>query len=348
MESQKKRQSVVVLIHFLVWSLVGFVFIPYPPYNLGVKPPTEFWIIQIVHLVLLVGFFYYNLLLAVPVYLLKHRSIRFGAAVAANIVFIVGVNALLERALRLPFPLSSRMGPYPPQPSVVNIYILTTTLLILGISTSIAVIQRWQKESQARQSLEKDQIKSELVLLKSQINPHFFFNTLNNIYSLTFIDIVKSRESLHKLSRMMRYLLYEAHDTVPLSKEINFVRDYVELMRIRLQSGTTVVVEEPDTPGEQAIYPMLLIPFVENAFKHGVSSSASGRIYIRASLASRKFYFEVKNSIVSRVGLSSEQDGGIGLSNTRRRLELLYQGRYQLNVVEVPGKTYSVSLELNL
>jgi sensor histidine kinase YesM len=238
--------------------------------------------------------------------------------------------------------------PYPPHSPVVNIYMLTTTLLVLGISTSVAVVQQWQKESQARQLLEQDQMKSELVMLKSQINPHFFFNTLNNIYSLTFIDVVLSRESLHKLSRMMRYLLYETHDTVPLSKEVDFVRDYVELMRIRLQKNTTLVVEGPEMFSEYAIYPMLLIPFVENAFKHGVSTKTCGRIHIRSSLVSRKFRFEVKNSIVSKVGLSAEADGGIGLSNTRRRLELLYKGRYHLDILEVPGSTFVVSLELDL
>jgi LytS/YehU family sensor histidine kinase len=221
-------------------------------------------------------------------------------------------------------------------------------LLVLGISTSVAVIQQWQKETQARQSLEQVQMKSELALLKTQINPHFFFNTLNNIYSLSFIDITRCREFLHKLSRMMRYLLYEAHDTVPLSKEINFVQDYVELMRIRLQEGTTVVVEAPDIASEQPIYPMLLIPFVENAFKHGVSTMVCGNIHIRSTLVDRKFLFEVRNSIVSKNGLSGDPDGGIGLSNTRRRLELLYKDRYNLDITKDTGTEYCVSLELNL
>ena len=326
---------------------MGFVFILYPPHNFGVRPPREFWIIQIVHLVLLVGVFYYNSLVAVPQYLLKHRSVRFAMTAAVNVVFIVGMNDFLEHALGLPGLIGGHM-PYPPHSPVVNIYMLTTTLLVLGISTSVAVVQQWQKESQARQLLEQDQMKSELVMLKSQINPHFFFNTLNNIYSLTFIDVVLSRESLHKLSRMMRYLLYETHDTVPLSKEVDFVRDYVELMRIRLQKNTTLVVEGPEMFSEYAIYPMLLIPFVENAFKHGVSTKTCGRIHIRSSLVSRKFRFEVKNSIVSKVGLSAEADGGIGLSNTRRRLELLYKGRYHLDILEVPGSTFVVSLELDL
>lgn len=347
MEIRSRRHYIVLLVHILLWSLVGFVFILYPPHNFGVRPPREFWIIQIVHLVLLVGVFYYNALVAVPEYLLRHRSVRFAVTATANVVLIVGMNDFLEHALGLPALIGGHM-PYPPHSPVVNIYMLTTTLLVLGISTSVAVVQQWHKDSEARQSLEQDQMKSELVLLKSQINPHFFFNTLNNIYSLTFIDVVRSRESLHKLSRMMRYLLYETHDTVPLSKEINFVRDYVELMRIRLQKNTTVMVEEPDIMSEHAIYPMLLIPFVENAFKHGVSTKTCGRIHIRSSLVSRKFRFEVRNSIVSKIGLSGDSDGGIGLSNTRRRLELLYKGRYHLDILEVPGSTFFVSLELHL
>jgi sensor histidine kinase YesM len=147
---------------------------------------------------------------------------------------------------------------------------------------------------------------------------------------------------------MMRYLLYEAHETVPLSKEINFVRDYVELMRIRLQEATTVVLEEPDVVSEDPIYPMLLIPFVENAFKHGVSTMSPGMIHIRSTLVNRRFRFEVRNMIVSKNGLYADMDGGIGLSNTRRRLELLYKGKYDLNIMEAPGSTYCVALELHL
>ncbi|TDW97188.1 sensor histidine kinase [Dinghuibacter silviterrae] len=348
MEIRNKRQYVVLLIHILVWSLLGFVLLLYPPHNFGVKLPPEFWIVQSVHLLLLVIFFYYNALVAVPEYLLRQKGVRFTVSVTLNVVFIVVVNTFLDRTLHLQALLSRQLGIKLVDRSVVNIYMLTTTLLVLGISTSVAVIQQWQKENQARQSLEQAQMKSEMTLLKGQINPHFFFNTLNNIYSLTFIDIVQSRESLHKLSRMMRYLLYEAHDTVPLSKEVNFVRDYVELMRIRLQEGTTVVVEEPGIVSDDPIYPMLLIPFVENAFKHGVSTMVPGRIHIRSTLIDRTFRFEVRNCIVSKNGLSADLDGGIGLSNTRRRLELLYKDRYRLNIVEEPETTYTVCLELNL
>jgi sensor histidine kinase YesM len=348
MESRNKRQYIVLLIHILVWSLLGFALLLYPPHNFGVELPREFWIIQSVHLLLLVALFYYNSLVAVPRYLLKNRPIHFAVSVALNLFFILLVNIFLERSFKFSLFLNRRLGVTLPDEPVVNIYILTTALLVLGISTSVAVIQQWQKDNQTRQSLEQAQMKSELSSLKSQINPHFFFNTLNNIYSLTYIDIVKSRESLHKLSRMMRYLLYEAHETVPLSKEINFVRDYVELMRIRLQEATTVVLEEPDMVSEDPIYPMLLIPFVENAFKHGVSTMSPGMIHIRSTLVNRRFRFEVRNMIVSKNGLYADMDGGIGLSNTRRRLELLYKGKYDLNIMEAPGSTYCVALELHL
>jgi two-component system LytT family sensor kinase len=225
--------------------------------------------------------------------------------------------------------------------------LLLTACLLVGFSTSISITRIWQKDLLRSQQLVQKQLDSELSFLKAQIHPHFFFNTLNNIYSLTFIDVESSRASLHKLSRMMRYLLYETeNDRTSLQREIDFVKDYIELMQLRVNKHTTVEFEEPLIVTEKAIAPMILLPFVENAFKHGVHSVKESRILIKIRQDSDLLVLEVENTLFPRREQGID-DGGIGLSNTRRRLELIYAKQYRLHCGPDNDK-YSVHLELEL
>jgi two-component system LytT family sensor kinase len=225
--------------------------------------------------------------------------------------------------------------------------LLLTASLLVGLSTSISITQLWQKDLLQRQQLVQKQLDSELSFLKAQIHPHFFFNTLNNIYSLTFIDIESSRASLHKLSRMMRYLLYETqNDRTSLKREIDFVKDYIELMQLRVNGHTTVKFEEPRVITEKSIAPMILLPFVENAFKHGVHSVKESRILVKIRQDCNLLTLEVENTFFGQREQEID-DGGIGLSNTKRRLELIYADQYRLHYGPDQGK-YSVHLELQL
>ena len=225
--------------------------------------------------------------------------------------------------------------------------LLLTACLLIGFSTSISITRIWQKDLLKSQQLVQKQLDSELSFLKAQIHPHFFFNTLNNIYALTFIDIESSRASLHKLSRMMRYLLYETQsDRTSLQREIDFVKDYIELMQLRVNGHTTVKFEGPLIIAEKAIAPMILLPFVENAFKHGIHSIKESRILVKILQDNDLLILEVENTLFPRREQGID-DGGIGLSNTRRRLDLIYAERYRLNYGPDKDK-YSVRLELEL
>lgn len=225
--------------------------------------------------------------------------------------------------------------------------LLLTSCLLVGFSTSISITRMWQKDLLKSQQLVQKQLDSELSFLKAQIHPHFFFNTLNNIYSLTFIDVESSRASLHKLSRMMRYLLYETqNDRTSLQREIDFVKDYIELMQLRVNKHTTVEFEEPRDITEKAIAPMILLPFVENAFKHGIHSVEKSRILVKIRQVSDLLILEVDNTLFPNREQAID-DGGIGLSNTRRRLELIYAKQYRLTCGPDKDK-YSVHLELEL
>ena len=347
MVNNRFSQYIVVLIHTLIWILLAFVFLFYPPLNFGIQLPRPFWIVQTTHLVLLVVLFYVNSMKMVPRYLVKGKLASFAIWASLAVLVLILVNKLLENYYELPRLFDEALG-IKKKHEVINVYALVTTLLVMGISTSTALIQHFQKEKQSRQAFEQQQTSTELSLLKSQIHPHFYFNTLNNIYALTFVDNTSARESLLKLSRMMRYLLYENHELVSLTREISFIKDYIELMRMRLLENTRVEVVEPAEVIDYPIYPMLLVTFIENAFKHGVSSTAEGVIRIRYYQEKSHFFFEVENTIFRMIREPGAQSNGIGLANTRRRLDLLYPDKYSLTVTEKEAKKYYILLEMEL
>lgn len=337
-----------ILVHVLLWALLGFVLITYTPLTWGVTLPGEFWIKQIFHYAVLVTLFYVNTQVITPRLLLKHNTLAF---IIVNLVIILVtmlVNRWVNEWLHLPELIDKVLGIHKRHNGDIDVFMLLTILLVLGISTSITAIQSRQKDLLAHQQLQQQQVSSELSFLKAQIHPHFFFNTLNNIYSLTFIDIEASRQALHKLSWMMRYLLYETqNDTTLLSNEIRFAKDYIELMRLRLNKNITLHFEEPAELNDTTIAPMLLLPFIENAFKHGISTKEQGHISIVITQHGMHLTVHIENNVFEKTNEQID-DGGIGLTNTRRRLNLLYENRYQLNTYLTPENIYRVHLEIDL
>jgi LytS/YehU family sensor histidine kinase len=224
-------------------------------------------------------------------------------------------------------------------------------LLTIGISTSVSSVQKWQKDENLRRELDQQRINTELSFLKAQINPHFFFNTLNNIYALTNLDIKKSQEALLKLSRMMRYVLYENQkDQTLLSKEINFIKDYIELMKMRLSEKVKLDIQISELKEDLVIAPMLLLPFLENSFKHGISSQYESTILIKLEVMGDTLFFETKNHIFPIHPESPEaRENGIGLVNTQRRLALLYPEKHRLKFgKDQSNEEYCVNLTINL
>ena len=224
------------------------------------------------------------------------------------------------------------------------------TALVLGIGTSVAVIQKWQKDKQKREELEKEKVTSELSFLKAQINPHFFFNTLNNIYALTSVDAELAGKAIHQLSRMMRYLLDDTQQGhTMLSQEIAFVKDYISLMQLRVTDAVKINVDTPPNLLDMPLAPMIFLPFVENAFKHGVSATQPSHINIIILQKGKALDLTVKNSIIKDNSVSLDTNSGIGLVNTKRRLDLLYPGKYKLDINEMNADNeYTVHLILDL
>jgi two-component system LytT family sensor kinase len=196
--------------------------------------------------------------------------------------------------------------------------------------------------------METQKLSAELSLLKQQINPHFFFNTLNSIYSLASRKSEKTPEAIIKLSELMRYIIYESDkEFVPLRKELDYINNYVQLQRLRIKDEVEVIFITEGEFNEIMIEPMLLLPFIENAFKHGIDYSQSCEILISISVSVSKLKMIVENPLIKKQQISVEESSGKGLVNSRKRLELLYPGAHEL-VISDGNDRFRVELTLNL
>ena len=216
-------------------------------------------------------------------------------------------------------------------------------------SALVAIAGYANRKEQEMAALRSEKLEAELKFLKSQINPHFLFNALNNIYTLTVIHSDQAPENLLKLSGMLRYMLYECKaDRVPLSKEIEYLHHYIDLHLLKDSRGMNVEVNLDTTRPNIQIAPMLLIPFVENAFKHSqVENLDKGWIKINLLTTDEYLLFDVSNS-VQELSFTKDKSGGIGLSNVQRQLELLYPGKHELKIDSQKPAVFSIYLKLFL
>jgi hypothetical protein len=207
------------------------------------------------------------------------------------------------------------------------------SLLVVGFNAAIKIAVKWQREEQKNKELEKEKLQTELAFLRNQVSPHFFMNTLNNIHALIDVNTENAKESIIKLSKLMRYLLYDSEQgKTSLKKEIEFIQNYVDLMKLRFSSKVKVELSFPENIPEIEIPPMLFTSLVENAFKHGVSYQNDSFIVIYLRLQSEKLIFRIKNSVNSNA--ENIEKGGLGLKNMHKRLELIYGQRFELDKTE--------------
>ncbi|MFN0213717.1 MAG: sensor histidine kinase [Saprospiraceae bacterium] len=206
----------------------------------------------------------------------------------------------------------------------------------LGIG--YALVRHTLQEEKGRQEQQQERLKSELSFLRSQISPHFIFNILNSI-----VYLIRSKSALAEpvtlqLSALMRYMLYESGDAqIPLEKEIGYLNDYIELQKIRFGEDVKINLDVKGSPASYVIEPMLMIPFVENAFKHGVGFIPSPEINVSVTITGKQLFFVVRNKITSDSTEDKDSYSGIGLQNVRRRLELLYPNSHGLEIEELEG-----------
>ena len=290
-----------------------------------------------------ISLFYLNYLVLIPQFLNKKR---YGVYAAAAVIVLVlyGFGKYGTALLFKPYVLMH-------SPHMIGFrdvffkHHYFTSLLFLFLSAVLKFTIDWFLNERIQRDLENQRLSAELAFLKSQINPHFLFNSLNSIYSLAYQRSETTPEAILKLSEIMRYMLYECNDNkVDLAKELQYLQNYIDLQKIRFADKAYIDFKVDGKIENQQIVPLLLIAFIENGFKHGVANNPVTpiRLLIDVHEAHLHFYMQNKKHTNNR-----DASGGIGLSNVKRRLDLLYPGKYNLEVKDETD-TYTVELSLVL
>ena len=220
-------------------------------------------------------------------------------------------------------------------------------LLLMGMNLGVKLYFKSQEDTKLLTQIDKHNLERQLEYLKYQVNPHFFMNTLNNIHALVDIDPERAKTTIVELSKMMRYILYEGNNRlIPLPREVQFLSNYVQLMRLRYTDKVSIRMSAPSNLPDVMIPPLLLIMFVENAFKHGISYRTESFVYITVDVKDDRLKFVCSNS-KQHLTVKEKKGGGMGLVNVRRRLDLLFQDTYTLKIEDRENE-YNVSLDLPL
>lgn len=301
-------------------------------------------------LALMVVAFYINYLVIIPRFFFSKKRVYFFIILFFFTFLLLTISQFLYNYFQLENlspnnipgesvpPRRSRFGLHP---KLIDNFFLF--LIVLGFSSGMAIIQHLRKNESKQKEIEKARVDSELAFLKNQISPHFFFNALNNIYGLIAIDSDKAQQAVEKLSGLMRYLIYDSNiDTIELQKEFDFTSKYIELMQQRLSAKIKLNVNIPPKIQEGQIPPLLFIPFIENAFKHGISYRENSFISIQLKTDNNNVVFDCKNSVPVK-NEQKDTKGGVGIANIRKRLELIYGDLFKLDISTV-DREYHVQL----
>lgn len=337
MEFAKGKKRMEFAIQLIAWAIIlsAPIFLR-PPVDVPARATTFF---MIVPSLFLAAFYFGNYYLFIPQILFRKRIVAYVLVVFACTVTIVFIPELMEK-------FSS--GYFPSVPSAIReLGRLSSTvffLLTLVISSSIAVIKElfvtWDKNQRA----EAEKVEAELASLRLQVNPHFLFNTLYNIYYLSANKSDKAPVAILKLSDMMRFIMTDSQEKhIPLQKEIEYIQQYIDLQKMRISEKTSVRFEIIGDSTSRQIAPLILFPFVENAFKYGVSSHEETTIYIGLLVSDAMIQFEVTNQkfqSVDEVGRNN-----IGLKNVTNRLQLIYPN---LHILEIGNEKKRFNVHLRI
>jgi two-component system, LytTR family, sensor kinase len=326
-------------LHALFWIGTGLFFFPFFIPILG----TANALLKIsANLLIFISLAYSNMLYLIPRFFEKRKYLTY----SAFIILLVIISAILLIFIDSHFTFQPD---YPQKIKVYKgfpIYNLLTTMIIAIISTNYKLSQRTADFQTLKQQFQNQQLKAELDLLKAQINPHFLFNTLNNIYTLAYLKSEQAPNMIGKLSELMRYMLYEGKEhKVLLNKEIDFLKNYITLYKLKNEEADVIfeVIEETS----QTIYiePLLFIPLVENCFKYCDLSGENSFIHINLEVQDNQIIFQTSNTIDLQKDRVKNL-GGIGLANLTQRLNLLYANKHFLEINQENG-IFRVKLKIN-
>lgn len=335
-----------IVLHIFFWmAYVGFFFVQ----NTLFATSEGYALASLSSLCLTVfvdiGAAYFTVYYLLPKFLFTRKYFQFGILFVLSAALAIVIQRVLMYYISYPFFYPEylvtlnefwRINPFN---TFFNIY------TVVGLFTSIKLLKYWYLNQQIKTELENKNRISELAMLRSQLNPHFLFNTLNNIDSLIMSNPEKASDSIMKLSDIMRFIVYDLTESIPLTKEIDYLKSYISLQKLRLKNPDFVKIKFDGECQSKSIAPMLFIPFVENAFKHGLKNVASPGIEIHLCCLENSINFEVINQFNDKIDLNKDKTPGIGLINTKRRLELLYPDMHEF-VIEKNNGVYSSKLTI--
>ncbi|MEA4950410.1 MAG: histidine kinase [Petrimonas sp.] len=345
-KNSARKTYAVVIVHILLWSMIIVA-----PYFFIDRERIFRWDLFIRSLPDTLGLllvFYVNYFVLIKQFLFKGKTKEF---IFYNLLLIIAAATLMHFGndlLRLinPEHVPRRGGHrFKPSPWLFIIRNLTTLVTMVGLSVALRMTFRWFEVENERKELEKAKSEAELQNMKNQISPHFLLNTLNNIYALIEFNPSKARQAVLDLSKLLRHILYDNDKPlVPLQQEVDFIKNYVDLMRIRLADNVTLSTQlSVKTDSETPIAPLIFISLIENAFKHGISGDKPSFIDISLSeMPDGKVKFISRNSHYPK-SEADKSGSGIGLELVKKRLEMVYPGRYQWDF-EIANNTYSTTL----
>ncbi|SFH29834.1 sensor histidine kinase [Pedobacter insulae] len=323
-----------VIVNLLFWLFI-LALIVLRILNSSIKATWfELWVTFGYYGIINVSLFYINSLILIPDIIKKRQKswlylfLIFGL-VAVAVVIKTGI-AVLYPDIVLQYTDRAGKLQYTEYSHYIGQTFFTSGFFVVT-SSLLKFATDWFSNERVQRNLESQKKDMELQFLKSQLNPHFLFNSLNNIYSLAYQKSDKTADAILKLSEIMRYMIYESNDSwVALSKEVEYVQSYIELQKLRFKDGAAVELTLNGEIDAQHIVPLILISFVENAFKHGVANDPQDPIRINIIANQKILHFSITNK---KSKTNKDAMGGVGLNNVERRLQLLYPDRYKLNIV---------------
>jgi uncharacterized protein YpmS len=339
-----KTKRLAIAVHVLVWVLL--LVIPYVSTDqifssLDPESDTKYLLLCFVLSAVLLIIFYFNYFLLIPRYLLTKKYWRY--CLFLLLAIVIAFLLLSTTFLLSDFNPETLARKHPASEKIIPVIIINAlSLWLLAIVSSIL----WTVYNRLKQT-ESEKLSAQIASLKSQINPHFLFNTLNNIYATAIDDSPKAADMVDKLSEMMRYTMKDIQqDFVLLEDEINYISNFIELQKIRLDRSVRLEYHSLENIPPLKIAPMLLIPFIENAFKHGVNSEQKSRIKVEITMNNNEIQLKVLNNKVN-VQRDISERSGLGIENTKHRLNLIYPSK-NLLVINDSEKEFFVSLYINL
>lgn len=336
------KKSWVIFWHIFFWavSISFFIYIAYIDTALSTR---SILMIFLGYGAINISLFYLNFLWLIPRFLDRNQYRRYALVTALAVIAYAFFKYFISVYSR-PYEQSATSKAHAFSLSEYFINAIITNVVFVFMSTALKFTVDWFQNERVQRDLENQRLSAELAFLKSQINPHFLFNSLNSIYSLAYQQSEDTPGAILKLAEIMRYMLYECNDSqVELAKELQYLQSYIEMQKIRYAGNVYINFVVNGDSTRLKIAPLLLISFIENAFKHGVANDPEQPIQFRITAGEDSMCLYVHNKKHKH---NRDAGGGIGLHNVKRRLDLLYPGHYTLDIKD-EADSYSCELKLN-